>query len=254
MPTPIKTIGSTSVNNISSNYTVLNNDNYTTINGTPGASDITVTLPSAASNPGRVLTIIKTDSASGAVIVSRAGSDTINGATSIRLSSQYESITIICDSVTNTWRVSSPAYTSVFGYIHVATQVGYGSTNTTVRRFSSSPLVNLGRNDITYTDSATLGGSFAINSSGIYAITYSDSLGVVGNLGITLNSSQLNVSIAAISQANVLVIVSNSGNDQFACGSVTRYLSRGDVVRAQTDGSGATSSTARTNFHIQRIS
>lgn len=49
----------------------------------------TVTLPSAA-NRGQLICIVKSDSGVNAVTVSRAGTDTINGATSVSLSLQYD--------------------------------------------------------------------------------------------------------------------------------------------------------------------
>src|SRR5574337_497018 len=49
----------------------------------------TVTLPDCASNWRRRIEFIKTDSSANAVTVSRAGSDTLNGATTKTLSGQY---------------------------------------------------------------------------------------------------------------------------------------------------------------------
>lgn len=50
---------------------------------------ITITLPLAASAPGKEFLIEKIDSSGNAVTVSRAGSDTINGSTTKSLASQY---------------------------------------------------------------------------------------------------------------------------------------------------------------------
>jgi hypothetical protein len=62
----------------------------------------TVTLPSA-SNKGQIVYIARTTQP-GNVYISRAGSDTIAGATSITLSSSYNSRTLIADG-TNMWFV-----------------------------------------------------------------------------------------------------------------------------------------------------
>ena len=64
-------------------------------NATSGAIDVTLYL--AASNGGRTLTVKKTDSSANAVSILRAGSETIDGATSSILYHQNESVTLISD-------------------------------------------------------------------------------------------------------------------------------------------------------------
>lgn len=65
----------------------------------------TVTLPAAASHSGRILSIKKTDSSLNAVTIDGNASETIDGATTTRLSTQYESVDIICDG-TN-WHIAA---------------------------------------------------------------------------------------------------------------------------------------------------
>ena len=71
-----------------------------TASGTIGANDtvvfsnangITLTLPSASSNAGRIIWVIRIDSGATAVTIQRAGTDTVNGGTSVTLagSGQY---------------------------------------------------------------------------------------------------------------------------------------------------------------------
>jgi len=64
-------------------------------NATSGAIDVTLYL--AASNGGRTLTVKKTDSSANAVSILRAGSETIDGATSTTLYHQNEAVTLISD-------------------------------------------------------------------------------------------------------------------------------------------------------------
>ena len=64
-------------------------------NATSGAIDVTLYL--AASNGGRTLTVKKTDSSANAVSILRAGSETIDGATSTALYHQNEAVTLISD-------------------------------------------------------------------------------------------------------------------------------------------------------------
>lgn len=81
----------------SADYTILNGDGYRHILVSTGVSNRTITLPAAASNTDRVLTIKKIDSGAGTVTVARAGSNTIDGNTSVVLRAQYQPTTIVCD-------------------------------------------------------------------------------------------------------------------------------------------------------------
>lgn len=90
------------------NYTITTTDGfgYFIINTTASR---TLTLPAASANAGRVIKVKKTSSSTAnTLIISRAGSDTIDGATSYTLTQQYDSLTIVCDG-SATWSViSSP--------------------------------------------------------------------------------------------------------------------------------------------------
>ena len=74
----------------SANYTILTDDGYEVISVSTGASARTITLPDAAANKGRKLMIQRSDAtAGGSVIISRAGTDLIDGLTSETLLGQY---------------------------------------------------------------------------------------------------------------------------------------------------------------------
>ncbi len=67
---------------------------------TTGSSTITATLPAVAgSDPtgGRVVTIMKVDSGGGSVTIDGNASETINGATTVSLSAQYNYRTLVSD-------------------------------------------------------------------------------------------------------------------------------------------------------------
>lgn len=67
---------------------------------TTGASTITVTLPTATTgdaSTGRVVTIMKADAGAGSVTIDADGTETINGSTTVSLSSQYSYRTIVSD-------------------------------------------------------------------------------------------------------------------------------------------------------------
>jgi hypothetical protein len=77
------------IKEISSNYTITENDKIAFFLVTTGSSTITLTLPALVDSYERTLYVAKVDSGSGSYVVSRAGSDTINGGTSVTGESQY---------------------------------------------------------------------------------------------------------------------------------------------------------------------
>ncbi len=87
-------------------YTATTSDNVLTADASGGA--FTITLYSASGNTGRTLDILKTDSSSAAVTVDGDGSETIRGATTFKLSTQYERLRVVSDG-TN-WQVLGHEY------------------------------------------------------------------------------------------------------------------------------------------------
>jgi hypothetical protein len=92
----------------SADYTVLTTDGYEYILVSTGNSDRTVTLPAASANGGRRLKIVKTDTGTGAVILARAGSDTINGATSQTTNGQYSFQHVASDGTSVWYNIEEP--------------------------------------------------------------------------------------------------------------------------------------------------
>jgi hypothetical protein len=128
---------------------------------------------------------------------------------------------------------------------------GYGSTNNKIRRFSNT-LVNVG-SDITYADSAANGGSFTINTTGVYAISYSDLFNAASNMGLSLNSAELTTSILTITAASRIAIGTSAGvNFAYAMGATLR-ITAGGVIRAHTEGTAESSSPARASIRVTRI-
>ena len=79
------------------NYTILDNDEYKTIISSPTA-DRTITLPPIASNIGREITIIRDTSDGFATIIDGNSSETIDGFSTIQMSFQNDTITLIATS------------------------------------------------------------------------------------------------------------------------------------------------------------
>jgi len=133
----------------------------------------------------------------------------------------------------------------------VHTGNGFGSTNTKIRRFTTT-LTSIGT-AITYADSATNGGTFTINETGLYSVFYGDSsAGGSLEVGISQNSNQLTTNIDSINIANRLGWITATSANQW---NVTRIFkaTAGDVIRAHTDGAATPGTNNFTYFAIRKI-
>lgn len=116
-------IGGT-VRNVSASGNAAETDYHITVDATGGSR--TITLLASVAN-GRTLRITKTDSSANTVVVAAAGSDTINGAASITLRQQYETISLQ-DTATGVWRIFSQDRNIVQGSF-TATRVPFVDAN-----------------------------------------------------------------------------------------------------------------------------
>ena len=133
----------------------------------------------------------------------------------------------------------------------VNTGNGYGSTNTRIRRFTTTQS-SVGT-DITYADSAANGASFTINTTGIYAISYTERPSSAGYFGISVNSTELSTSIDTIADTNRIALSANGASLQATSVSVTTRLASGDVVRAHVGAAGAYDASFAQVFRIRRV-
>jgi hypothetical protein len=144
-----------------------------------------------------------------------------------------------------------PQWSQSDSSVRLNTANGYGSTNTKIRRFTNT-VDNLG-SDVTYTDSATLGASVTVNSSGIYTITYSDQFNSTGFLGLTKNTVTPTTTIASCATSEVLAIDTTAAANFTASVSWTGYLVTGDTIRPHTDGSTTGATTNGAQFTISKV-
>ena len=80
------------------NYTVSTNDGdnvQVNVDATSGAA--TITFYAASGNTGKIITVKKTDSSANAVTLDGNASETLDGATTLTLSAQYDSATLVCN-------------------------------------------------------------------------------------------------------------------------------------------------------------
>ncbi len=97
-------------------YTVAENIHYVRADATAGA--YSVTIPAALGRDGREIIVTKVDSGGNVVTIARSGSDTFNGSTSLSLTAQWDSVTLISNGnnawdVTGVGRPTSGAWTPV---------------------------------------------------------------------------------------------------------------------------------------------
>jgi hypothetical protein len=143
-----------------------------------------------------------------------------------------------------------PVNTALQSMVRLNTANGYGSTNTMIRRFTNV-VTNQG-SDITYADSATLGATFTVNTSGVYAISYTDTFTAAAHFGLTLNSSQLTTAFYSTTVSDRLSGAVSPGSNLAGAIQCTAYLATGSVVRAHTEAV-ATGGAQVALFTITRV-
>lgn len=138
--------------------------------------------------------------------------------------------------------------------VWVTTGNGYGSTNTKIRRFTTT-LTNVG-SAITYADSATLGATFTINETGIYNIHYVQAgVGSGTGWGASVNSTQLTSIIQNITAADRLMFVQASNDVYQGSQAVSRSvrLVAADVVRAHDSITATPDGSVTSMFIITKV-
>lgn len=83
------------------NYTATFSDDVILCN----TNAFTITLPSAAASLGKVFRILKIGGDGNAITVARAGSDTIEGATSFSIAARYQDLTVVSDGSATWYRI-----------------------------------------------------------------------------------------------------------------------------------------------------
>ena len=159
---------------------------------------------------------------------------------------------VFTGAVSGTTGTFTGAVTTPLSYVRLNTANGYGSTNTKIRRFTTT--VNSSGVDITYADSATLGGTFTINTNGVYSACYNDQFtGGPEHLGFSRNSTQLTTGITGIAVADILTVAMTSTASQPSAAAATFYANSGDVIRAHTSGVGSGTQPNLCQLTIARV-
>jgi hypothetical protein len=184
-------------------------------------------------------TVVAVTSAGVAVTGTLAASGAVSGTTGT-----------FTGAVSGTTGTFTGAVVTPLSYVRLNTANGYGSTNTKIRRFTN--IVNNVGTDITYADSATLGGTFTINTNGVYSVSYGDNFNAGTWFGVTINSASLTTTISTLPAAEILVL-SYIAAGEGRPGSSTFYAAASAVVRAHTDGAASGTQTNAQQFTIARV-
>lgn len=131
--------------------------------------------------------------------------------------------------------------------IRLTTGNGFGSTNGSVRRFAN--IEESKGLDIQYEDSATLGTSFTIVTSGVYSVSYTDQAGANGTMGITRNSTD-NPNGSLTPDQRLAMTSYDTTNGDYNSVSWVGNLVAGDVIRATATS--ASSGSTRSSFTISK--
>lgn len=205
-------IDSAGIRAITTSGNILASDSDVTSDATAGP--VTATLPSASSSTGKRFTLIRIDASANNTTLAAGGGDTINGAASVVLQSQYAYVTVVSNGSTK-WFVESG--NSIPNQIHTA------SVTTTYTAFATD--------DYIYATAA--GGSYTItlpdptqNVGKIYRVKRTDA--TIGNK-ITISPNLDGASRKLCTQNESVTVISNG----------TTY----DVIEHKT-GSGIISSLA----------
>jgi hypothetical protein len=120
----------------SANYTVVVGDAGDLLRVTTTGGPVTITLPLISSlSDGFKLAVVKWTGDANIVTIARSGTNTINGATTATIGSQYTQITFVADFETNQWF----AATSGLGSTNVVVDVFSGTGAQTVYTLSGDP-------------------------------------------------------------------------------------------------------------------
>ena len=99
--------------NKSANYTIVETDISKLIKTDTTAGNVTITMPQISTLTGSFEVQISKNTGDGNVVtIARAGADTINGAVSYVLASQYQCVWLVADLSTNTWTAITSANAS----------------------------------------------------------------------------------------------------------------------------------------------
>jgi len=205
---PSWTYGINGTSSISGTATLTNTSGYLIVitGGT-----YTITLPSAGSNIGLAY-CFKYASGSGTVTIARAGSDTIDGATSVTLNTVGQSI-IIQSTAANTWTVTDPLPAAGTGLSQ--------SFSGGIQTLSLSTPVSLANGGTNASLTAVAGAGIYSSGTALVLTAAGSSGNVFVSAGTTASWTTLNLASSAAVGTSILPIANGGTNSSTAAGGLS---------------------------------
>ncbi|MCK5132403.1 MAG: hypothetical protein KAR40_09675 [Candidatus Sabulitectum sp.] len=185
-------------------YTVVSGDNHKIIRVTASSADITITLPRLSSiSNGFGIKVLKTDATNYIVTVTRAGSDTIDGATSYAITKQNDFVILETTGGETDWHVR---YADEIVSTNVATGVTTVGGTMAINGLDSLIYPN---ETTTATDTLTAsqcGSTIFLNSATEYLTTLpTPSAGCYFKIVVKAAPASASYTIATNASANILI-------------------------------------------------
>lgn len=135
-----------------------------------------------------------------------------------------------------------------------ATTAGYGTTNTTVRRYANGVVAT--GTDITSADTAAAGTSINLVNAGYYCMSASDyNSASSSTFGLTLNGTHLTSSIVGgtLGATELLDHASTPGASQTDSVNYCGSFASGDIIRVQAGGTGPNATDNLARIDVSRV-
>ena len=154
------------------------------------------------------------------------------------------------------WLANNPAVVTAQegadSEIMLITGDGYGSTNTVIRNYATESF-NKGT-AFTSTLSSTLGASITVNESGLYFISRKEYRNSgLANVGVSRNSTELTTVMESVVTDDVLLLGYGASSGLSATQSTTRYLNKGDVLRAHDNGNNNSTGVGQAFLYVAKM-
>lgn len=225
------------------NVATADGDHAVLVNSAAGVWRVAAFQRAASLDAGAINGIVKGNGA-GALSAAVPGTDYAVGTATVNLTGNQ--------TIAGVKTFSSQPVLPAPSMVRLHTSAGFGSTNTSIRRFSTT-VTNQGT-DITYADSASNGASFTVNTAGTYAISYSDCFtSSQGWLGLSVNASSGITQVNGLAASEILAVTNTTAANLSGGCSWTGYLAAGAVIRAHCQAGLSAGSGAVPLFTITRL-
>lgn len=203
------------------NYTLTSSDDFVAVNGSGGS--FTLNLPAAASNTGKLFRIKRNDmTLANVVTIDGNASETIDGALTVPLNTQYEEYTIVSDG--SNWEILDHFNATPFTS-YTPTFVGNGSKTMTLNQSAWRRVGDSMEVIIQYSGNSVASGAAATTitislPSGTAIDTAKTALGDfsvlgVGNMFSVITSSQYDATTLIVSASSTTLEIIKPGTNGF---------------------------------------